>query len=129
MNGEHNDPSIMRSKVMWDIFFGIPAPRVNHVEVYINGNYYGLYINVEHIDEEFVHSRFGNNDGNLYKCLYPPTSITVVPIRIITNTFQVTECAELKINEEVDDYSDLAELIGVLTNTQDNQLVCDLTGS
>lgn len=73
LNGEHNDPSVMRSKIMWDILrkWNIPAPRANHVRVYINGSYYGLYINVEHIDEEFVKSRFGNNDGNLYKCLYP----------------------------------------------------------
>ena len=73
LNGEHNDPSVMRSKLMWDIMrkWQIPAPRANHVQVYINGNYYGLYINVEHIDEEFAQSRFGNKDGNLFKCLYP----------------------------------------------------------
>ncbi|MRR23585.1 hypothetical protein EG830_11475, partial [bacterium] len=73
LNGEHNDPSVMRSKIMWDILrkWSIPAPRANHVRVYINGSYYGLYINVEHIDEEFAKSRFGNKDGNLYKCLYP----------------------------------------------------------
>ena len=48
LNGEHNDPSVIRSKVCWDILrkMEIPAPRSNHVRVYINGNYYGLYINV-----------------------------------------------------------------------------------
>ncbi len=73
LNGEHNDPTISRSKLCWDLCrqLRIPAPRSNHVRVYINGNYYGLYMNVEHIDENFVASRFGNQDGNLYKCLYP----------------------------------------------------------
>jgi len=73
INGEHNDPSVIRSKLCWDILrkCNIPAPRSNHVELYINGDYYGLYINVEHIDEQFVFSRFGNRGGNLYKCLWP----------------------------------------------------------
>ena len=60
LNGEHNDPSVIRSKVCWDVFrkMNIPASRSNHVQVYINGDYYGLYINVEHIDEEFIKTRF-----------------------------------------------------------------------
>ena len=75
INGEHNDPSIIRSKISFDLFKNavVPAPRSNHVELYINDEYKGLYINVEHIDEEFVESRFGNKTGNLYKCLYPAT--------------------------------------------------------
>jgi len=73
LNGEHNDPSVIRSKVCWDILrkMEIPAPRANHVQVYINDDYYGLYISVEHIDEEFIKSRFTYNDGNQYKCLWP----------------------------------------------------------
>ncbi|HDP74560.1 MAG TPA: hypothetical protein ENN49_01570 [Bacteroidales bacterium] len=73
LNGEHNDPSIIRSKLVWDLMngIGLPAPRANHVRFYTNNQYYGLYINVEHIDENFVKARFGNNDGNLFKCLYP----------------------------------------------------------
>jgi spore coat protein CotH len=73
LNGDHNDPSLIRSHLTWNLFedMQVPAPRSNHVEVYINDRYYGLYINTEHVDEEFVESRFGNNLGNLYKCLYP----------------------------------------------------------
>jgi spore coat protein CotH len=64
LNGEHNDPTVSRSKVCWDLLrsIGVPAPRSSHAEVYINSIYYGLYANVEHIDEEFVQTRFGNND-------------------------------------------------------------------
>jgi hypothetical protein len=47
----------------------VPGSRSNHVDLYINNEYYGLYINIEHIDEEFVKSRFGSRLGNLYKCL------------------------------------------------------------
>jgi hypothetical protein len=129
LNGEHNDPTIMRSKVMWDILrkFGIPAPRANHVQLYINGNYHGLYLNVEHIDEEFVLSRFGNNDGNLYKCLYPADlnyiSSNPDDYKLIENGRRVYE---LKTNEGVDDYSDLASFINVVNNAADNHLICQM---
>ena len=51
LNGEHNDVSIIRSKYSWDIFasIGMVAPRANHIEVYINDDYYGLYPIVAHM--------------------------------------------------------------------------------
>ncbi len=129
LNGEHNDPTIMRSKVMWDILrkWEIPAPRANHVRVYINGNYFGLYINVEHIDEEFVRSRFGNNDGNLYKCLWPAD---LAYRGTDPDSYKIWSgdrwVYELTTNEEENNFSDLAAFIGVLENSTDERLVCDL---
>ena len=53
LNGEHNDPSIVRSKLAWDYFqeIGMVSSRASHVMLYINCVYFGLYISVEHIDE------------------------------------------------------------------------------
>jgi len=129
LNGEHNDPSICRAKISWDILrkMGIPAPRANHVQVYINGNYYGLYINVEHIDEEFALSRFNYNDGNLFKCLYPADLDYLGDdpdlYKLMSGGRRVYE---LKTNEEADDYTDLAEFIDVLNNTGNQNLKCAL---
>jgi hypothetical protein len=123
LNGEHNDPSIIRAKLSWDLFrqAGVPAPRANHVRVYINGTYYGLYINVEHIDENLVRSRFGNNDGNLYKCLWPG-DLTYIGADPNLYKFVVGNhrTYELKINEEIDDYADLAGLIATINLTPDS---------
>jgi len=129
LNGEHNDPSVMRSKVCWDVFrkMNIPASRSNHVQVYINDDYYGLYINVEHIDEEFIKTRFTYNDGNLYKCLYPadlnylgedPELYKIAPWG--NRTY------DLKTNKEADNYSDIAHFIGVLNNASADELKCNL---
>jgi hypothetical protein len=124
LNGEHNDPSIIRSKLAWDMFneFGSAASRAAHVRVYINGRYYGLYISVEHVDENFVLSRYGNNTGNLYKCLWPADL-----------TFRGTAASgydhymsgdrlvyELKINEDTWNYTDLADFITFLNTSSDN---------
>ncbi|HBX67686.1 MAG TPA: hypothetical protein DEG32_16615, partial [Balneolaceae bacterium] len=124
LNGEHNDPSIIRSKLSWDLFdeVGIPASRSNHFKVYINGEYYGLYINIEHIDDEFVQDRFGGEEGNLYKCLYP-ADLTYRGPNGDDYKFEADgrRAYELKTNTEEDDYSDLASLISFFENASDSK--------
>lgn len=129
LNGEHNDPTICRSKVCWDLLrsLDIPAPRSNHVQVYINNNYYGLYLSVEHVDEEFVESRFGNNDGNLFKCLYP-ADLAYLGSNPDLYKYEGggRRAYDLMTNTAEDDYSDLANLIGIINNTPINDLPCKL---
>lgn len=119
LNGEHNDPSIIRSKLSWDIFqkFDVTASRANHVKLYINDVYYGLYINVEHIDNEFVGDRFGGEEGNLYKSLWPAdlSYISENPDDYRWSPeWADRRVYDLKTNTELDDYSDLASLISFL---------------
>lgn len=129
INGEHNDPSVIRSKLGWDLCkqMGIPSSRSNHVELYINNEYYGLYINVEHIDEEFAQLRYGNEIGNLYKCTWPAT------LEYLGNNpdnYKIENGGrrtyELKTNLGEDDYSDIAHFIDVLNNTPNNEFPCEL---
>lgn len=72
LNGEHNDPSIIRSKLSWDIMTmaGVEAPRSNHIALYINDEYYGLYINIEHVDNDFLEARNKDPEGQLLKLYY-----------------------------------------------------------
>ena len=129
LNGEHNDPSVTRSKICWDLCYelGIPASRSNHVTLYINDVYWGLYMNVEHVDEEFVDLRFGNKSGNLYKCLWP-ASLTWLSDDPDQYKFVHGDrrAYELKTNEEADDYSDIAHFIDVLNNKPIDQLYEEL---
>ncbi len=129
LNGEHNDPTISRAKICTALLkdMRVPAPRANHVALYINDEYRGLYANVEHIDEEFVERRFGNKDGNLYKCLYPadlaylgedPEAYKIAP--------SGRRVYDLITNEDEDDYSDIANFISVLTQTELSDLPCEL---
>lgn len=120
LNGEHNDPSISRAHISWELYrrAGVPAPRSGFTELYINDEYMGLYINVEHIDEEFVQLRFGNNDGNLYKCLWP-ADLTYIGSDPDAYKFEHDgrQAYALKNNLVSNDYSDLAELIRILDQT------------
>ena len=125
LNGEHNDPSIIRSKLCWDLFeeMNIPASRANHVMVYINDDYYGLYINVEHVDENFVDLKFGNNDGNLYKCLWPADLVYLgEDPDLYKQEHSGRRAYELKINTDIDDYSDLINFIKIINLTSADSL-------
>ncbi|MGB0851559.1 MAG: CotH kinase family protein, partial [Bacteroidia bacterium] len=123
LNGEHNDPSLSRSKLCFDFlnYLEVPASRANHVKLYINGTYYGLYLNVEHIDEEFTKSRYGNK-GNLYKCTYGAN----LAYRGASASNYKQDYYELKKTRGEGDYEDLAKLIDVLNNTPDGQFECRL---
>lgn len=125
----HNDPSVSRAKLYFDLSRanGAVSSRAAHAELYINGNYRGLYINVEHINDDFVKTRFGNDDGNLYKCLYP------ADLAFISNnpndyklSAQGRRVYDLKTNEQADDYSDLAALIKTINQTPSVDIYCAL---
>ena len=130
LNGEHNDPSMSRARWCWELGrqWGLPVSRVNHTRLYINGRYRGVYLNLEHINDDWLAHRFSNNGGNLYKCTWP------ADLQYLSNNpddykylrSDGTRAYELKTNEDQDDYSDLAQLIDVLNNTPLAQLECAL---
>ncbi len=129
LNGEHNDPSIIRSKLCWDLChqLGIPASRSNHVALYINTQYMGLYINVEQVDEEFIQKRFQGENGNLYKCLWPADlAFKGTDPNVYKEVFFGRRAYELKTNKDRDNYTDLAEFIKVLNNYKGEMLQCEI---
>lgn len=124
LNAETNDVSLMRSKLSWELFryLGVPGSRCNHVLLYINNAFYGVYVNTEHIDETFVKSRFGNNDGNLYKCLWPADLVYLgEDPEAYKFDHDDRRAYDLRINEEWDDYADLAGLIGVINQAEEGR--------
>ena len=70
LNNMSYDPSYCREYLAYALFslsFGISAPLAAFAKVYINNEYYGLYLAVEGVDESFLKREFGNADGNLYE--------------------------------------------------------------
>jgi hypothetical protein len=129
INGEHNDPSIFRSKLCWEIFksAGLTGSRAAHAALYINGEYLGLYISVEMIDEEFIKKNYADNSGNLWKCLYPGADLTYKGSDPNVYKYRTGFTAyELTTNETDNDYSKLVKLIDVVNNTATNQLADSL---
>ncbi|MFL2997991.1 MAG: CotH kinase family protein [Candidatus Neomarinimicrobiota bacterium] len=123
LNGEHNDPSIVRSKLCWDLYqdIGMKSTRSSHVMLYINGEYFGLYISIEHIDDTFLAKNFDNDNGNLWKCIWPADlTYRGNDPEDYYPYYNETRPYELKTNKNQYDYSKLARLIRIIYNTPDS---------
>ncbi|MEL7222212.1 MAG: CotH kinase family protein [Bacteroidota bacterium] len=109
------DPSFMRDalsyKLMRDV--GIPAPRSSFARVYLNDEYWGLYIAVEQIDNKFLKNHFDDNDGNLFKC----TNGTDLLYQG-DDPLEYMDEFELKTNEEENDWSGFIEMVEVFNAEQ-----------
>jgi spore coat protein CotH len=70
------DHSLMRERLGYWMFqqMGVASPRAVHARVSINGEFQGVFINVEQIDGSFTRSRFADGEGNLYKEVWPTWS-------------------------------------------------------
>jgi hypothetical protein len=61
------DPSMAREVSGYEIARDyMIAPGANYAKVNINGEYYGLFVNVEVVDESFVNNHFGPNTKGLF---------------------------------------------------------------
>lgn len=66
------DRSLIRERVATSFLreAGLPAPCANNAVLLVNGVMYGLYVNKEHTDKEFLERNFEDAEGNLYKYGY-----------------------------------------------------------
>jgi CotH kinase protein len=72
LNNGVQDPSAKHEMMGYRLYraAGVPAPRVAHAWVRVNGQDYGLYQLVETIDRRFLSRFFENNDGMMYEAAY-----------------------------------------------------------
>ncbi len=124
LNGSHNDPTMVREKLFYDAWnlSGLPQRRSGFAKVYINNAYYGLYINIEELDDEWLQRIYGTDDGNFYKCTYPAdlkylgTNPTLY--KNVLHSAGV-RAYDLKTNELTDNYADFAKLCQVINTAAD----------
>ena len=69
LNNNIQDPSLVKQYLCYKLFrkAGLPAPRCNFARVYVNGQYLGVYTNVESIRKPFLKRAFNDSDGDLYE--------------------------------------------------------------
>jgi hypothetical protein len=67
LNSAH-DATFMRSVLALEIArHYVPAPKANHVRVVINGESWGVYVNAQQFNREFIRDWFGTTEGRLWK--------------------------------------------------------------
>ena len=132
LNNSFKDPTMLREKLFLDYAsnFVEGVSRAVHTNVYINGEYWGLYTAVEQVDKTFVQSRFGSDeDGNLYKGAAsdeagddPQADFGSDLTWLGSDPDLYDDYYQLKTNETEYDYSQLVEFIDVLNNTSSEDL-------
>ncbi len=72
LNNMVQDPSGVHESLTYGLFraAGLWAPRVGYAQVYVNGEYWGVYTNIEAEDDVFLDRNFGEHGGNLYEGAY-----------------------------------------------------------
>lgn len=67
LNAEYADPSLIRNKLSFDFFsrIGAMSPQANHVLLYINEIFAGIYLMIESVDKHFLQKR-NLSDGPIY---------------------------------------------------------------
>ena len=71
----HTDPSFAREVMFSEIGRDYtPAPRVNHVRLVVNGDDWGVYVNVQQFNSDYVRDAFGETGGDRWKVPSNPRS-------------------------------------------------------
>ncbi len=123
LNNGFKDPTMLREKLFMDFARRfVPAIRLVHCRLYINGEYYGLYVAAEHIDKTLVKDRFGDGeDGNLWE------GEQAADLTWLGSSPEVYfPRYPLRTNEEENDYTALIQFIDVLNHTDANELPAEI---
>jgi spore coat protein H len=102
----NEDLTKMHDKIGYEQFhdMGIYASRTAFAKLYVNGEFQGVYLAIEQVDEVFAESRFSEyKDGNLFKSVWPGHSNdTKLLQNLKTNEF----------TQNLDGFKEFGELIG-----------------
>jgi spore coat protein CotH/photosystem II stability/assembly factor-like uncharacterized protein len=117
-NAMYTDKSLMREKIVWDLYkqFGRVTPETYYVNIYINDKNYGLYLFVERIDKTFelMPEKYGfNRGGTMYQ---PYDGTHCGDLFIPTDTMDYYRCYEKQFPAD-SNYSDLIQLINQINTT------------
>ncbi len=90
------DPSYLSELICGELFraAGVPASRIGHAVVTINGRNRGMYYIKEGYDNSFLKAHFGNSDGNFYDGGF--LRDIDQPLQLISSKNDVADRADLK---------------------------------
>jgi hypothetical protein len=121
LNG-HADPSFLRTVLFSRISRQyIPAPKANFIRLFINGESWGLYTNVQQFNNDFVKEWYGTTGGVRFKVPAGHNSGGGLVYRG-PDTGAYESSFELKTEDSPDAWHDLIQLCDVLNNTPLGQL-------
>ena len=89
---------------------GVQASRSSYARVYLNDEYWGLYVLIEQVDKTFLRERFGDDEGNLYK------NMDAHNLEYKNDADYYKQFFDLKTNEVEDDWSRFIEFTEIINH-------------
>lgn len=108
LNGMGSDPSLMRNRLVWDLYhaIGVVGPDTAYYRVYLNGVPQGIYLQLEWIENKMFERKGLGGDGELY---HPQDSHFCGDLDK-HNRYDIDDCW-LKFSPPFEDFSSLQALI------------------
>src|SRR5262249_45829426 len=71
-NNSVQDHSFVHEQLGYQLYqaMKVPSPRATHIRLFVNNQYWGVYLNVESIGGRFLSRWFDDNNGMLYEGAY-----------------------------------------------------------
>lgn len=69
LNNNYADATNMKEALIYDMYqyLGVDASLYNYAKIYVNGDYWGVYLALEAVEDSFMLRNYGTEDGALYK--------------------------------------------------------------
>lgn len=121
LNGAE-DPSFLRTVLALQMARDyMPAPRANFIRLVINGESWGLYVNVEQFNKDFLRDHFATTKGTRWKVPGNPGGRGGLEY-LGDDVTQYRRVYEIKSKDEPKAWASLMKLCKVLTETPADQL-------
>lgn len=121
LNAEYKDPSSIRNKLSLDLFqaFGVLSPSSQHVRLYLNSRYEGVYLHLESVDDLFLENR-GLPFGPIYYAVEPDADFSLNRYKSEEPKESLLIGYQRKIGAASDDMK-LIDFINIINNTTDDK--------
>lgn len=122
----HEDPTFLRTVLAYQIEREyLPAPKANFVRVVINGENWGVYVNAQAFNKDFVRDYFGTTKGARWKAPGSPRGQASLKY-LGDDPEKYKNIYELKGKEDPKAWADLIKLCKVLNETPPEKLEAEL---
>jgi len=109
---EFQDPSFMRNHYAYNLYcrVGIDAPFANFANLWLNDEFYGVFLSLEQVDEAYLRHRHYSEDDIIYRCEW-------------LAFYEADDYSWLwEIENGTDDFDELEDMIKLVTRTPDTEI-------